>query len=697
MQLYVNDVFSIQDRLARVLYYSGDLAVFFHLDAKPREMPFSLLLSELEEKIINDDARRTEDPYTFTEQEINEKKLSKAKCRLECIIDIVNTPECLYKTSRLKLVKAASERTGVSTKNLYNWVRQYWQKGQSLYALLPNSHKCGGKGQKRKDTSTIGRPRIGSDCENQGRAPEIKGDVLKIFRAVTDQYLLTKKHQGITYAHRRIQSKFKDLYPDTKEKDLPTLSQYRYFIQKELGLREKLIKTTSRPDYENNVAPLIGSSAEKALGPGSRFEIDATIADIYLVSDKDPSLIIGRPTLYTVVDTFSRLVVGFYIGMESPSYVTAMRAVGSIFMDWQAYGENIGVEIIAEHFIEAGMPDSLLADRGELLGHQIEMLSKVNSVIIEFAPPFRAISKGIVERYFRTLQASFKKFVPGVVEGIMVKKRGGKDYRLDATLNLTEFKQIIFTSIVRHNNFHTIKKYDRAEDMPRDLPAIPKLLWNWGLQNRTGRLRQANSSNFQLALLPRQKVTFDDRGISIFGVYYTCRELFKSGWLHRHSSVNRPKNLEAAYDPADANKIYLFVNTSKLEVWECGLAPHSREFQNRSFWDVFVINAERRKMDADNRLVENKHIRELEDFVEITTQKAIKRKSKKLPESKRARIRAIESNKKKEITKARKERLIESDSSTQNELSDVHLLHSAEFDDDFEIPDNVELLFDDED
>ena len=695
VQLLVNDVFNLHERLVRVLYHSGNMVVFFYLDSKPREVPFSMVISELEEKIINDEASRAEDPFVFVTRELDEKSLEQAQRRLDSLTDVVTTPECLYRSTRYKLIVTASKSTGVAIKSLYKWLRQYWQRGQTLYALLPNFHKCGGKSQKRSDTSKLGRPR--NKEKDIGKAPEVKGDVLKIFRAVTDQYLLTKKHQGITYAHRRIQSKFKDLYPDTKEKDLPTFSQYRYFIQKELGLREKLIKTISRPDYENNVAPLIGSSAEKALGPGSRFEIDATIADIYLVSDKDPSLIIGRPTLYTVVDTFSRLVVGFYIGMESPSYVTAMRAVGSIFMDWQAYGENIGVEIIAEHFIEAGMPDSLLADRGELLGHQIEMLSKVNSVIIEFAPPFRAISKGIVERYFRTLQASFKKFVPGVVEGVMVKKRGGKDYRLDATLNLTEFKQIIFTSIVRHNNFHTIKKYDRAEDMPRDLPAIPKLLWNWGLQNRTGRLRQANSSNFQLALLPRQKVTFDDRGISIFGVYFTCRELFKSGWLHRHSSVNRPKNLEAAYDPADANKIYLFVNTRKLEVWECGLAPHSREFQNRSFWDVFLINAERRKMDADNRLVENKHIRELEDFVEITTQKAIKRKSKKLPESKRARVRAIDSNKKKEITKARKERLIESDSSTQNELSDVHLLPSAEFDDDFEIPDNVELLFDDED
>ena len=277
----------------------------------------------------------------------------------------------------------------------------------------------------------------------------------------------------------------------------------------------------------------------------------------------------------------------------------------------------------------------------KLLGHQIEMLSKINSTIIEFAPPFRAISKAVVERHFRSIQAPFKKFVPGVVEGVIVKKRGGHDYRLDATLNLTEFKRLIFGSIVLYNNFHTVKQYDRSEDMPTDLSAIPMQLWNWGLQNRTGRLRQPNSKLFNLALLPREKASFDDRGVKIFGVYYTCQELFRSGWLHRHSVVNRPKNLQAAYDPVDANKIYLFVEPKKGEIWECKLAPHSREFSNRSFWEVFLIMEERRKLDANNKLVENKHRRELECWLEDTTNAAIERRKKAKTGSKRSQIQQI--------------------------------------------------------
>ncbi|MCO4191405.1 transposase, partial [Proteus terrae] len=78
--------------------------------------------------------------------------------------------------------------------------------------------------------------------------------------------------------------------------------------------------------YKKDVRPLSSTATSQALGPGSRYEIDATIADIYLVDHHDRQKIIGRPTLYIVIDVFSRMITGFYIGFENPSYVVAMQA-----------------------------------------------------------------------------------------------------------------------------------------------------------------------------------------------------------------------------------------------------------------------------------------------------------------------------------------------------------------------------------
>jgi hypothetical protein len=192
-------------------------------------------------------------------------------------------------------------------------------------------------------------------------------------------------------------------------------------------------------------------------------------------------------------------------------------------------------------------------------------------------------------------------------------------------------------------------------------------------------------------------VTFDDRGIKVFGLYFTCKELLSSGWLHRHSSVNRPKNLEAAYDPSDANNVYLFLKTNKLEIWTCKLAPHSRQYKDRSFWDVFVLKNQQKKMDAGNSLTENKHAREFEEFVEDLTANAIKRKSTVVQTSKRSQIAKIKDNKKAEIDKAREERILDVDPEQQEASLDAHEIPNDGFDDDLDFPDSVDSLFDDED
>lgn len=46
---------------------------------------------------------------------------------------------------------------------------------------------------------------------------------------------------------------------------------------------------------------------------------DATVADIYIVSrlSRKP---IGRPVIYTMVDAYSRLITGVYVGLEGGQY-----------------------------------------------------------------------------------------------------------------------------------------------------------------------------------------------------------------------------------------------------------------------------------------------------------------------------------------------------------------------------------------
>ncbi|MDU9020803.1 MAG: Mu transposase C-terminal domain-containing protein [Acinetobacter baumannii] len=321
------------------------------------------------------------------------------------------------------------------------------------------------------------------------------------------------------------------------------------------------------------------TSNAQALGPGARYEIDATIADIYLVSNSNPESIVGRPTIYFVIDVFSRLVAGFYIGFESPSYLAAIQALNIAMTDKVKYCAEYGISIQQEDWPSVGLPDALLADRGELLGYQIEALEKTFAVRLENAPARRGDAKGIVEQAFNTYQAYFKKEGKGkgVVEGTTVKKTGGNDYRQDATLNIHQFTEIILACIISHNQFHVLKTYDREPDMPNDLPTIPLHLWNWGIQNRTGKLRSVPEEALRIALLPRTKITISDLGIKAFGLYYLAKEVLDLGWLHRKTGSSRPQNLEAAYDPYSMNKIYIFPKDNSLEYWMGSLSDRSSE------------------------------------------------------------------------------------------------------------------------
>lgn len=467
--------------------------------------------------------------------------------------------------------------------------------------------------------------------------------------------MLNDKQHTILYAYRQFKTIYRSLNPDAKEEEFPSIWQFKYFYHREFTSVQKLKARHNKISYNKDIRQLSSTVNTQVLGPGSRYEIDATIADIYLLSDSDRQSIVGRPVIYFVADVFSRMIAGFYIGFENPSYATSIQALKMAVTDKQEYCEQYGINITADDWPCIGLPDAILADRGELLGHQIETLEKSFSVRIENTPPYRGDLKPVVERYFKTMQAKFKPFAPGVVTGVKEKKKGGRDYRLDASLTISDFTKIMINSILMHNNTHQLKNYDRDSDMPSDLPAVPLQLWNWALQHRTGKLRSVSKKSLHIALLPRKKGTLSDLGIKLFGNYYICAEIREQGWLHRKNAVNRPKSLVVAYDPIDANTLYVFYEKDSLKYWQAHLSDRSREFRDCSFWEVWQIQQEQKKTFATQETKSSLALEELERENEKIIQKAIKSKSKTF-QTKAAQLANINDNRRKAKDEERQSR-----------------------------------------
>lgn len=607
--------------------------------------------------------------------------------RMKLIAPLITQEDVYFRSTRGKLIQKRCEETGTPKKTLYKLLRQYWQRGCVPNALLPDYRNAGGKGKKKVSTQKLGRPR----SITPGQGSIIDASVERMFRIVLDRHYANDKGTSLPYAHRRFCDMFQLANPKLAESEYPTLGQFRYFWEREYSKPERVRLKTNRITYAKDVRPLVSTATASVQGPGSRYEIDATIADVYLLSS-DRQRIIGRPTLYVVVDVFSRMVAGFYIGLESPSYVTAMQALSIAMTSKVEICHRYGLDIKPEEWPTVGIPDAILADRGELLGYQIESLENAFGVRIENTRPYGGDAKGIVERYFRTLQANFKPFAPGVVTTTTVKKRGGSDYRLDATLTLEDFSKIIVASIHQRNRSSVLAKYDRSADMPDELVPTPINLWEWGIKNRSGRLRSAHPDLIRLALLPRQKVTVSNLGINCFGEYYTSSELLKSGWLHRDSSLGRIE-LEAAYDPADAEQIYLFPEKGINTYWVCSLSDRSRQFRGQTMWELWASKERQKKATAKAKIVDETSKRQLENMIDDTIKKALQARPLDPASSKAELIRGIRQNRTEERDKERQAQKAMPAPSSKTR-ADVTYLHDKPEDGSF--PDFLEDLFGDD-
>jgi len=644
----VNEVLDLDGVLHRVLKIIGDQLVWIQIEDKSA-FPSVELISSIEQLVLDEKLIRANDPYAFLQLEAPEpgsKAIEIRDTNFRVLKPLIDDPLFYLPKVRAKVINEILKTEEISKPYLYRIARQFWQRGQIPNALLPDYRNSGAKGNRRiaKDKK-LGRPRVHSE----GTGALIDEATEKLFRIVIDKYLLKENRIALPFVHRRLKLLYDQYFPDTPESEKPTKWQLQHFFNREYGFAEKIIKTTSDLVYKKDVRPLTGTATMHAPGPGFRFEIDATIADIYLVSDIDRNQPVGRPILYIVVDVFSRFVVGWYIGFENPSYVAAIQSLLLAMTDKNDFIKSLDIECQVLDWPAPGLPEAILADRGEMLGHQIEGLESSFFVRIENTPPYRGDAKGIVERSFKALQAEFKPFAPGVVTGTTVKKRGGNDYRLDGKLTVSEFKEIIISSIIMHNFVDPMEKYDRSEDMPGNLSSVPVHLWNWGLQNRTGRLRKADRESLKIALLPREQATTSSNGICLFSLYYSSAEIIAAGWMHRTKHSNRPETVTVAYDPNVADEVYLLFKPNSKEYWTCRLSNISREYRGRSFWEVWRMQDAKKKqlqkdkLDADKtRAQHEERILNIIKSAEKETPVATSPKSERLANIGKARARELE-------------------------------------------------------
>ena len=588
------------DEQFRVLWLSKADGIVFVINLHKNELPLRMALHDVATR-FEDGFMETsqDDPFArlLLESEISENmRNSRDRMweKLEGILSQENEPDIFDPKIRGPLVQKLSEEVGISYVTIYKQLKRYWQRGKNKNALLPDTTNSGGKGIKKKSTKKLGRPR-----KHGGEAGKyIDEKTERVFESAVRKYYHNRKEHTFKSAYQAmVAENFTQETSDAVGRNkkvllpsehIPTLDQFRYWYKKTYSAHETLKIRKGEGTYNLKHRAITGKSDTRLMGPGAKYQIDATVGDIYLVSQFNRGNIIGRPIIYFVVDAFSRMVTGVYIGLEGPSWMGAMMALANAASNKVKFCADYGIDINESEWPCHHIPDAILGDRGEMEGKSVETLINSLGVRIENTPPYRADMKGIVEQYFHTVDETVTAFLPGHIKPSM-KERGGKDYRLDAKLDIRQFTKIVIECILYHNNEHLLENFERTESMIRDnVQATPIKLWEWGIKNHSGLLRSFPEDIVKLCLLPAAKASVTARGIRFKGIYYLCDLANREGWFAKARSKGSFR-VDISYDPRNMTHIYLRnVGDSPYEI--CYLADWQEKYNNKCLDEIIYLH-----------------------------------------------------------------------------------------------------------
>lgn len=606
MNLMVNELIkyiSTEECIERILWIDEGNLIAFTIDIYSKNaLPKLRRVRDIIEGIDNKSIIQIkQDPFV---RFINEESLGenykqirdKAWKIIEMIAGLQNEPKIYYGEHRGKYISQVMEEYKVSKNMIYKYLRRYWQRGKVKNALLPDYDFSGAPGNDRiAGVVKRGRPR--KSKEILGNGINVDEQTKKIFRIAINRYYHTDKENSLRTAYTFM---VKEFYAENYNIEnglrkvfiqdintIPSLEQFRYWYEKENNIKKKLISRKGDKKYQLNNRAIMGKSDYNIIGPGSKYQIDATVADVYLVSRINRNWIIGRPVMYIVIDVFSRMVTGLYIGLEGPSWIGAMMALSNTATSKVQYCKEFGIEINDSDWPCHSLPEAILADRGEMESSLVDTLINSLHVKIENTPPYRADWKGIVEQYFKLLDTKVKPVIPGHID-INFRERGGKDYRLDAKLDIYQFTKIIINCILSRNNKNYMDNYIRDEEMLSDgIEPIPNALWQWGISHRSGSLRSFSEDIVKLNLMPRDSALVTAKGIKFKNMYYSCHKAIEELWFENARNKGSWK-LDISYDPRNMNYIYIRKNNGR-EFEKCELLDE-RRYLNKTLEEIIFLD-----------------------------------------------------------------------------------------------------------
>jgi transposase InsO family protein len=606
MKLEINSVWKVSGidgiseglyRIIAILAKIESLILFELTDGDDLRRPVICHLLDFQSGIRSKEVQLSSFPIPdyqlIAEDCIPESYKIKRDKRYNLIKELVMNHTLLFDLATQKRIKFLSEYAqslGVDALVIYRNLNLYWKFGLDKNALLPAYKRSGGRGKNRVSGKVKrGKPVVsktgafklseGINVTEQDKEKILKG--LKRFYLSESDVTLKKAYDETLCEYYAVEAERAEIERDYAK--VPSYWQFLYWKEQLLTHHEVIKKRTTENDYLRNKRGVLGSATENTPVPGSCFEIDATVADVHVVSAFNRSHAIGRPTLYVVIDKASRMIVGLHVSMEYASWTAARQALVNSFLPKAAYCARYGIELSDADWPCSHIPQQLTCDRGEMICSKPEELV-VPLMQLNIAPPYRPDWKGIVERRFDILNEELLHQLIGTTRGKQI-VRADQDPRQRAMYTLDEITAMLIDEVLLHNGsiFDELAISSRLL-IENDLAPTPLNFWNIHIAKHRHALKKADEVEVRAKLLPATEVSMTRNGILFEEMYYSCERIEKEAWASQ-ARINGRWRLEARVDQDNTSFIYVRLNPDE-GFTKCEMLPRTSLFKDLPLADV---------------------------------------------------------------------------------------------------------------
>lgn len=295
------------------------------------------------------------------------------------------------------------------------------------------------------------------------------------------------------------------------------------------------------------------------------WQVDHTRADIMVVDSQGEPM--GCPTLTTVVDTYSRCIVGIHLGMSYPSAAVTCLALRHAILPKQ-YRYDYEPKNLWESY---GVPQYLYTDAGsDFTSSHIHQVA--SSIGIVLCLRRRPSDGGIVERPFGTINTEFFSTLPGYTTRRLKPHKSAVE--ADARLTLEQLEGLLVRYLVDNYNQQPDARTGRESRMMR---------WRSGLTATASALEERELD----LLLMRQ----DRRRVYRGGYIRFANLLYKGEYLEGFVG----QQVALRYNPNDITSLYIYRSQGDLDVFLTRAHAQNLETERLSLSEAKAISRRLRR------------------------------------------------------------------------------------------------------